>query len=283
MAPLFTGLKLGFGLGVEASFPGFIDASYPGGSAITSDNFRIVTYTSSGAFVVNSTGGPTAETIELLVVAGGGGGGGAAAGPTYGFGGGAGGYRYFSTQPVTAQSYPVTVGTGGPGKNGPGGAGTAGNPSSFGPISATGGGGGKSSGGTGPNPGGSGGGGFLSNGNAGAYTPVEGYPGTNEQTDNPAIGGMGGGGGAGGIGGPGQDLRYSPSGGAGVTNSISGSSVTYSPGGGGGGSAFATASGEPRTPNNYGAGGAGAGYDEGINTIGGAGRAGVVIVKYKYQ
>ena len=278
MAPLLSRLGLGrsgFGFG-KRTVSGAVPITATGGTVTYAGGKTIHSFTSPNTFTVTSGSG----NVECIVVAGGGGGGGAGSAPTFGFGGGAGGYRYFSTQPVTAQSYPVTVGTGGPGKNGPGGAGTAGNPSSFGPISATGGGGGKSSGGTGPNPGGSGGGGFLSNGNAGAYTPVEGYPGTNEQTDNPAIGGMGGGGGAGGIGGPGQDLRYSPSGGAGVTNSISGSSVTYSPGGGGGGSAFATASGEPRTPNNYGAGGAGAGYDEGINTVGGAGRAGIVIIAY---
>ena len=70
--------------------PGFMVASYPGSASdSTAGDYRTVSWTGSGAFVV--TDAPAAaSTIELLVVAGGGGGSKSSA--PWGGGGGAGGY-----------------------------------------------------------------------------------------------------------------------------------------------------------------------------------------------
>ncbi len=94
--------------------PGFMIASYPGSATdSTSGDYRTVSWTGSGAFVVTDAPA-SASTIELLVVAGGGGGGGCKSGAPWGGGGGGGGYRYFPTHPVTTTTYPITVGSGGP-------------------------------------------------------------------------------------------------------------------------------------------------------------------------
>ena len=64
-------------------------------------------FTSSGSFVVSSAG-----NIDFILV--GGGGGGRSVDPAYaGGGGGAGGYIESTGHPVTATTYPVTIGSGG--------------------------------------------------------------------------------------------------------------------------------------------------------------------------
>src|SRR6056300_1081153 len=95
--------------------PTFITAT--GGTITTSGDYKIHTFTGDGCFVVASIGNcaapaPQRDKVDYLVVAGGGGGGDNAGG-----GGGAGGYRTSfpggSSLPVSIQTYPVTVGSGG--------------------------------------------------------------------------------------------------------------------------------------------------------------------------
>ena len=128
-----------------------------GGTVTTSGDYKIHTFTGDGCFVVSCGGNDSgSNTVDYLVVAGGG-----AGGATVGGGGGAGGFRYSASTycspvcapghplrsptglPVSATTYPITVGGGGAGL-GPGG-GTNGNPGSnsvFSTITSTGGGGG---------------------------------------------------------------------------------------------------------------------------------------------
>jgi len=203
----------------------FIEAT--GGTVSTSGDYKIHTFTGDGCFVVSNAGNPGgSDTVDYLVVAGGGGGG---AGNTSssqvaGGGGGAGGFRLSNstcmpaplTSPlatptgitVSATTYPITVGGGGPG--GPAAVpanGTNGSNSVFSTITSAGGGGGGSRD-ISPRPGdsgfagGSGGGAALfcssSTGGAGNTPPVsppQGNPGGD--TANGGPGGQGGGGGAG--------------------------------------------------------------------------------------
>ena len=96
-----------------------------GGTITTSGDFKIHSFTGDGNFAVSSAPTPANNNVDYLVVAGGGSG-----GRAHGGGGGAGGYRESSgaasgcytrsplgacvaALPVTATSYPVTVGGGG--------------------------------------------------------------------------------------------------------------------------------------------------------------------------
>ena len=97
MAPIITGVAraiggFGFGAASGPNDPGFMVATYPGSASDSTDgDYRTVSWTGSGAFVV--TDAPAgANTIELMVIAGGGGGGGSQSGGGGGGGGGAGGY-----------------------------------------------------------------------------------------------------------------------------------------------------------------------------------------------
>ena len=247
----------------------------------TSGNVKyyVWTFTSSGTFNVGSYN----PTVDVLVVAGGGGAGhGSSTGAPSerGGGGGAGGYRYF-TGLVVGGSNAITVGGGG---NAGSGGGTSspsngGNSSAFG-KSATGGGCGAYNAEyydptTDGNPysgadGGSGGGAHRGDapiatnpggaGNAGGYTPVEGYAGGSPTSGVTYSGGGGGAGAAG------TDNALTGGGGAGVANSITGSSVTYAVGGDVSGGAAGTA--------NRGNGGSGA-----VEVGGGSGGSGVVIIR----
>jgi hypothetical protein len=209
----------------------FITAT--GGTILTCGDFKTHVFTGPGTFSVSNAGTPAgSNSVEYLVVAGGGGGGTRAAG-----GAGAGGFRqnYPSPAtaglPVTATSYPITVGAGGA-ANGPGCQEVPGNQgvdSVFSTITSTGGGGGK--------------------GGCTPYVPVA--PRGN--------GGSGGGGGpAGGSqptltsGGTGNTPPVSPSQG----NPGGPSGVNYN-GGGGGGAAAAGQSAGPTPTNPTAGGGAG--------------------------
>ena len=206
---------------------------------------------------------PVSTTLtELVVIAGGGYGGGSYYAVTGG-GGGAGGYRVSTTTAVTAgNTYTITVG------------GAASN-SSFGSFAASGGGQGGSGGSNNDTPGGSGGGGSGtgggpggpgytgSTGNIGGYSPAEGYAGGSGVGSTDA----GGGGGAGGNG-------AQPTAGAGVTNSITGTSITYARGGGGG---YGGDNGVTYTT--YGSGAGGAKYGGGSA---GTPQPGVVLIKYTF-
>ena len=263
-----------------------------GGTVTTSGNDKIHTFTGDGNFVVSCGGNAAGSTtVDYLVVAGGGGGGGAG-GPSNGTagGGGAGGYRESFPNPATgglpvsAQTYPITVGAGASGgggnPNGASAAGGVGSTSTFSTITSAGGGGGAGTGGN-PSPaGGSGGGGgpntgpapFNANPGAGNTPPVSPPQGNAGGTGSPPTHGGAGGGGAGGVGANGP----AGAGGSGTTSTINASPVTRSVGGAGsppspsaGGSNTGTGGGGGRGPSN--------------NAGGASGGSGVVIIRYKYQ
>ena len=307
----------------------YIEAT--GGTVTTSGDFKIHTFTGDGCFVVSCAGNPAgSNTVDYLVVAGGGGG-----GAEEGGGGGAGGYRESSgaasgsytrsplgacvaALPVSATTYPVTVGGGGVGQTTTPGTATNGSNSIFSTITSAG--GGRGGGQCGPTqdggPGGSGGGGHGDGsgspkaGGTGNTPPVSPAQGNNGGTAAGRTGtsneGAGGGGGATAAGGNGSDSPNpggtGGNGGAGATSSISGSPVARA---GGGGGAAATPSGvigtggtggggngtksNPSTADagtaNTGGGGGGGGGNGGAGPAskGGAGGKGIVIIRYKFQ
>ena len=255
------------------------------------------------------------DVMKYLVVAGG-----AAGGNYLGGGGGAGGVRSGNFIPTSGVQYTATVGQGGAGVNAynvSSASNNGGNSSLAGSgittVSATGGGGaGSYSGGSGA-AGGSGGGGGIQEsggggaagaGNAGGYSPVEGYAGgagTYRSAGN-AYGPSGAGGGASEVGDAGLPNQGIPAtghkGGDGVTSNITGLDVIY---GGGGGAATYTGStangvslggaggggngagnGQPATGGNgtdgLGGGGGGGTSDSGGSGKGGDGGDGVVIL-----
>jgi len=221
----------GFGFGGGASF---IEAT--GGTIVDCGNFRTHIFTGPGTFTVSKA--PATGTVEYLVVAGGAGGGMDRAG-----GGGAGGYRqnYPSPTtaglPVTAQGYPITVGSGGASGTlpSPGPApqvrGKSGNNSIFSTItSAGGGGGGSGNGGTdcAPRPGvagGSGGGAgqggsITGPGGAGNTPPVSPPQGNTGGVGSQPIGQNNSGGGGGGAGATGSNAPGSAGGAGGIGSPI---------------------------------------------------------------
>jgi len=294
------------GLGAQ-----FIAAT--GGTVTESGDFKIHTFTGDGCFVVSSAGNPAgSSSVDYLVVAGGGGGTSNSGTDTAGAGGG-GGYREssgaasgcytvsplgacVSALPVSATTYPVTVGAGGSGGIHPARA-TSGSNSVFSTITSTGGGSGGNNGAdTAGDPGGSGGGagggGGLNNpggsGNTPPVSPPQGSNGGNS-TSSPPDQAAGGGGGAteAGVQGSGPP-DGGGRGGAGATTSISNSPLSYSGGGGSGGGLASpcgtggaggscTAAGAGTT--NRGGGGGGT-YG---HPTGGAGGKGIVIIRYKFQ
>jgi len=202
--------------------PSFVAAT--GGTVTTSGNFKIHTFTSPGCFVVTCGGNSSgSNTVDYLVVAGGGGGGGDRGGNHGAGGGGAGGFRLSNSTcmpspqtsplaspsglPVSAQTYPITVGGGGAG-GGPGSNGSVGSNSVFSTITAAGGGtgGGTSgyNGGNGGSGGGTGGGpgtaGTGGSGNTPPTTPAQGTDGGDDVITSANTSG-GGGGGASAVGG----------------------------------------------------------------------------------
>jgi len=286
--------------------PTFITAT--GGTITQSGNFQIHTFTGDGCFVVSSLSncrpidGP--NNVDYLVVAGGGGGGGGFPSGGNPGGGGAGGYRTTFPSPgcnagafpISATTYPITVGAGGaaaPTGN-PSPQGNNGSNSIFSSITSAGGGGGGAPGNNGSNGGSGGGGGYGCCGGTGNTPPVsppQGNPGGASRAGSYPYG-SGGGGGAGAAGSDWVPGGSGP-GGAGSSNSITGSAVTYA-GGGGGGTipALCTAGGDggsggggpgatsPRAgTSNTGGGGGGSN----LGGSGGAGGKGIVIIRYKFQ
>jgi hypothetical protein len=265
-----------------------------GGVVTDIPGYRVHTYTSSGTFTAGATGG----NVEVLVV-GGGGGGGSDGGE--GGGGGGGGVVYAASYSVAAsQAISVVVGGGGTGassytpRNNSSGAN-----STFGAITAFGGGSGgcypgdnRNGSGTGA-AGGSGGGGggnfsgtdFGHVGGATSQTSNGGGTGYGNAGATGVIGTLylgGGGGGAGGAGFPGSGSTGG-TGGPGLSFSISGNAVHYGAGGAGGSNGGPVAQG-----------GLGGGGNEGVNGVAGTGGgggaasptavgnggSGVVIVRY---
>ena len=306
-----------------------------GGTITTSGNFKIHTFTGDGCFVVSQAGqGSGPSVVDYLVVAGGGSSTGAA-----GSGAGAGGFRLSNstcmsgpqTSPlatptgitVGAQTYPVTVGSGGSFPNPNAVCAPGGSNSVFSTITSAGGAGGAGQATAGQNGGSGGGGGGETPGStsaagSGNTPPVSPPQGQNGGTggQSPSGRGGGGGGGAGGAGqagaSPGGDggagsfvLQTGFAGCNGEPGPVSG--ARYFAGGGGGG--FEANSGH------NGEGGVGGGGDAGpgpgtspgngqagvANTGGGAGGAsrgapgtntsqkgnnggkGIVIIRYLYQ
>ena len=247
---------------------------------VNSSNIVIASPSDDGdtIYIFQDTGGAPGTTrtgtvtpnfvgnVEYLVVAGGAGGG-SGGGSYYGGGGGAGGYRTNyggAALPVIIGAYTLTVGSGGSFPIANSVNGTSGTNSTFSTITSSGGGGGSGS--SAAASGGSGGGasllGVAGTGNAGGFSPVEGYRGGNYNT-----GGQGAPGG--GASGPGSDSSTTPT--LGLSNSITGSAVTYAYGGGG----------SPSQPviTTPGSGGNG-GRIVTLPEYGQNGRAGIVIVRF---
>jgi len=283
--------------------------SATGGTITTSGDYKIHTFTGDGCFVVSilgnspvvPTGGPS--NVDYLVVAGGGSGGTGFAGVRYQGGGGAGGYRTSFPSPgcnagafpVTATTYPITVGAGAASPPAINDYGRKGSDSIFSTITSTAGGAGGFPAPGGDSNGGSGGGGGYNGtpsmpGGAGNTPPVSPPQGNNGGSGVAQSGG--GGGGASAVGGN-ATSTIGGNGGAGSPNAISGSATTYAGGGGGGGNV---------TPGSGGSGGGGAGHPQvgvagtantgggGGGTVdssgdqrGGAGGSGIVIIRYKFQ
>ena len=268
------------------------------GGAITQvGDYKVHTFNSSANFVVSQLG--TDSTVEYLVVAGGGAGASGAANSNAIGGGGAGGLLKNNLFPITLQTYPIVVGSGGASTAvNPSLRGTNGNDSSFSSVTSTGGGAGGIFSNTYKNGanGGSGGGAgsYSTNGIGGTGVLTQGYDGgLGVSTGQPYSGG--GGGGAGAIGGsvtPGFG-NLPGEGGVGLANSISGTSVFYAGGGGGGsngnsvggngggGGGRISVQGIAGTPNT--GGGGGAGGCQIPPQAGGNGGSGIVIIKYKFQ
>ena len=228
----------------EGIVPAFVAATGGNSTATVCTNFKVHTFTGPGTFAVSNAGNAAgSDKIDYLVVAGGGGG-----ATQHSGGGGAGGFRgsfpspgsNAGTEPVSAQSYPITVGGGGAAQAaGPdtGGTATSGSNSSWSLITSNGGGGGG------------------------------GYTGASCTGAAGASGGSGGGGGS--AGGPGAQAPPVAAGGTGNTPAQSspastvqghngGSGAGHQSGGGGGGGAAAVGSNSAGgTGGNAGAGGAG--------------------------
>ena len=280
-----------------------IEAPKATGGTITYDNtYFYHTFGASGTFT------PTASlTADVLVVAGGGGGGG-----DIGGGGGAGGYRFLSSQSLTAQGYTCTIGAGGSagsgGTRGGNGVNSSFSGSSFTTITSSGGGAGGSAAGNSNSSGAAGGSGggaahagsaTFGTGNAGSYSPVEGFNGGGQSSpENSNFGGGGGGSASVGItnttsqtigsngGNPTtfNNITFAGGGGGGARNSGvagglgGGTSIATNKGGGGNGGTFSTTGFAGAT--NTGGGGGGGGQASSGGGTGGTGGSGVVVVRY---
>jgi hypothetical protein len=303
----------------DLAFPTYIVAT---GGTITEDgNFKVHTFTGPGTFTVCSVGNACgSNTVSYMVVAGGGGGG---SKNNSGGGGGAGGFRegkssqcsYTSSPvactagpnaglPVSAQGYPIVVGSGGSGSCGNCATNnTAGGASSFSTISSAGGG----TGGNQPSPGNGGSGGSgggagrqLSPATGGAgntppVSPPQGNPGGPKSY--PVAGDSSGGGGGATATGASNGPTGGGPGGAGATTSINGtptafaggggggtySAPTVAPGGAGGGGNGGKDIAATNGTTNTGGGGGGAGYPNGGPDKAGNGGSGIVIIRYKFQ
>ena len=236
-----------------------------GGTITCCGDYKIHTFTGPGSFCVSCAGNACgSNTVDYLVVAGGGG-----AGGDLGAAGGAGGFRIGAVcspgapplsapggLPVSATTYPITVGSGGAGNTGTG-QGTSGSNSIFSTITSAGGGGGATAQGS-DNPS------TYQGGAGGNGAPVTGIFGVSPQPFyGPTNGVYAGGGGGGSYPGPGY-------------------ATSPAPGGTGGGGPGSNTSGGAGTAGTANTGGGGGGGSCG-NADGGAGGSGVVIIRYKYQ
>jgi len=265
----------------------------------------ITSYTSTGSGSFSVPTGVTA--VDVLVIAGGGSG--ATNGGDGTGGGGAGGLIYRPAYPVTPQgTISYSVGAGGTSVPSGNTNGNNGQDSTFGGLTAKGGGYGGTDSANAGGPGGSGGGagvGGQNNGNPGGTGTQPQQPGDSGTYGFGNAGGSignagmspggsgGGGGGAGGTGGSGgEQANAGGTGGNGKSYSISGSPTIYAgggggaswtgtqgvggPGGGGAGASRPQSAGAGQGTNGLGAGGGGSTQ----NGTSGRGGSGIVIVKY---
>ena len=234
------------------------------------DGFTTHTFTDPGTFTCLRPG-----VADVLVVAGGGGGGSGTPGASdAGGGGGGGGVQYFPNYNIRSGTYTVTVGTGGPGGNGPAATrGTNGNPSQFMEIVSLGGGGGGTQNASGLFGGSGGGGGRAPNGTIAGGAGVYGQGNSGGVGVTGPLGGAAGGAGAGSSG-------TGPLGGAGISYPAI-STATY----GAGGEAMpdnTSLAGIPVGGPATGNGGGGNGNNP-SNWQAGAGGPGIVMIKYLTQ
>jgi hypothetical protein len=307
--------------------PPFVAAT--GGTVLTCGDYKTHVFTGPGSFVVSSAGGAGSSTVEYIVIAGGGGGGSTSGHGDTAAGAGAGGFRQnypspvSAGLPVTATTYPITVGGGGAGVPGAND-GASGSNSIFSTITSAGGGGGAgmtpTRNGVAGGSGGGGGGGSAPQAQAGAgntppVSPSQGNPGgRGSQYPGPALSdsASAGGGGAGAAG-QSTPVGNNSSGAGGVGTPLSPAifgptAPSYgtpgpAPGryfsGGGGGAGYSVT---PYAPGAGGAGGGGAGAaspangtpgttntggggggGNGAPGIGGTGGSGIVLIRYKFQ
>jgi len=271
--------------------------SATGGTVTESGDYKIHTFTGDGCFVVSCAGSPAgSDSVEYIVVAGGASGGGG----YYGAGGGAGGFRFASPSlaplcypgkplagsnvPVSATTYPVTVGGGGSGVSSMCVPGNAGSNSVFSTITSAGGGGGGTWGNSAPNvrvglPGGSGGGGGSNNSNPGQPGATTGGSGNTPPVSPP----QGNNGGNGNISNPSGPQSTAPSAGGGGATAVGGNYCATTPGGpgvggvGGAGAGVPTAfgsNGETSGCYQYYAGGGGGAGSCATGNVGGVGGGG---------
>jgi hypothetical protein len=250
--------------------------------------YRVHVFEGAGTYTwtVNSGFGP----VEYMVVAGGGGGGGCGSGGAGG-GGGAGGAKVGRVY-VVPGDYTVTVGAGGAGGSTTS-RGTNGSNSSVFDVTVTGGGagGGTASGQENGNSGGSGGGSGIgaAAGTGGAGISGEGFAGGPGAFSGSRIGGGGGGATTAGlsgfdygIGGFNGGFGWSPqitTLARQLTNIEAGSyDRSYANGGSGG---VAGLTGDGAAGANPGDGGEGGGGRDSLARTGGAGRGGIVVIRYK--
>ena len=242
------------------------------------DDYMVHTFTESSTLSVQN-----AMTVDLLIVGGGGSGGWGNTNEAGG-GGGAGGLLY-GTVTLDPGDYDVVVGDFSTAPSDTG-LGAAGNPSSFGDWTASGGGAG---GGCGSQVGGSGASGGGGNGcgsdhaggsgNQDNVGPLTGYGNNGGAgawvSNGPGVGNGGGGGGAGAVGGSGHARSADTAGGAGAGRhyDINGSNIEYARGGNGG-RGRASINGVDG-PENKGQGG------QGGTVSGSQGGSGIVIVRYQ--
>jgi hypothetical protein len=256
----------------------------------TDGSYTVLKFTGDATFTPSSS-----FNVDYLVVGGGASGGGkGGSGSGKGGGGGGAGQLLTGTSSVTAQSYSITVGSGGAAQTSQDTNGNDGSSSVFNSITSLGGGGGASGSSTVGSNGGSGGGGSSSgatNGAGGSGQATGGNDGGAGGSDNATWRGSGGGGGAGNAGSA-PVSGTGGAGGAGSSSSITGTATFYAAGGGGhigsgtggtGGSSIGGnggaggASGTDAT--GYGSGGGGAGFSASA-IVSGAGSNGVVILRF---
>ena len=277
-------------------------------------NYKYHVFNQSGTFTISQAGNDVGG-LDYLVIAGGGSGGMSTAGG----GGGAGGYRNSynnetsgrgsssetALTTMTASTYTITVGAGGPGRSSAPWASDGDDSSISGTgvsITSLGGGAGSPgrSGYGGGSNGGSGGGGsdaITASQPGGAGTSNQGYDGGNAAGTNSTYT-AGGGGGAGSVGQPGVGGSggQGGQGGGGLTSSITNSAVTRA--GGGGGSVYNGTQGSggsggggrgsqytsSLTPlqGDINTGSGGGGGDRGATTHRNGG-SGIVVIRYRYQ